>query len=146
MKARHSALVAILFSIIASSIFAADGEIVLNGRAFNWVNPLANDSGLPPGLLHSTFISATMQEEVGYAIYLPPQYNESPDARFPVIYYLHGGWPGNETRSVALSNFIHDAMSKDKVAPAIYVYVNGGILSHYNYPPLNSMGEDLLIK
>lgn len=113
---------------------------------FRWVNPLAE--GKYPRVQHATFKSPSMGIDVGYCIYLPPQYDETGDKmpRFPVIYYLHGGRPGSETKSVSLTPFIHDAISSGKVPPAIYVFVNGGEVSHYNYPEKKSMGEDVFIQ
>jgi S-formylglutathione hydrolase FrmB len=113
---------------------------------FRWVNPLPE--GRYPYLQHATFKSPSMGVDVGYCIYLPPQYNASEfkDREFPVVYYLHGGRPGSETKSVALSPFLHNAISKGKVPPMIYVFVNGGHVSHYNYPEKHSMGEDVFVK
>ncbi|MCA9121867.1 MAG: 1,4-beta-xylanase [Planctomycetaceae bacterium] len=113
---------------------------------FRWVNPLPK--GKYPGVLHATFESPSMGIDVGYCIYLPPQYDEADreQDRFPVVYYLHGGRPGSETKSVGLATYIHEAISTGKVPPMIYVFVNGGEVSHYNYPEKNSMGEDVFVQ
>ena len=66
--------------------------------------------------------------------------------RFPVVYYLHGGRPGSEIKSVKLVPWIHEAMKAGKVAPALYVFVNGGPVSHYNMGKKGQMGEDVFIK
>ncbi len=114
---------------------------------FKWVNPLPA-AKTPEGVQHHTFVSPSMKVKVGYCIYLPPQYAASKNSqqRFPVVYYLHGGRPGSEIKSVALAKDIHAAVSSGKVPPAIYVFVNGGAVSHYNYPPKKSMGEDVFIQ
>ncbi len=114
---------------------------------FRWVNPLPKSREIP-GLQHATFLSPSMKIPVGYCIYLPPQYNEAKNRqqRFPVVYYLHGGRPGSEIKSVGLVPFIHEAMKNGTVPPAIYVFVNGGEVSHYNYPEKKSMGEDVFIQ
>jgi len=112
---------------------------------FRWVNPLPA-SRTPAGVKHATFMSPSMKVKVGYCIYLPPQYEKQADRRFPVVYYLHGGRPGSEIKSVSLATNIHAAISSGKVAPAIYVFVNGGEVSHYNYPQRKSMGEDVFIQ
>jgi endo-1,4-beta-xylanase len=113
---------------------------------FHWVNPLPK--GKYPGVRHAVFRSPSMKREVGYCIYLPPGYDEAASAeqRYPVVYYLHGGRPGNETRSVGLSVFIDKAIKAQQIPPTIYVFVNGGEVSHYNYPEKNSLGEDVFIK
>ena len=113
---------------------------------FRWVNPLKQEL---PGVRHATFKSPSMKIDVGYCIYLPPGYDEKANAgkRCPVVYYLHGGRPGSETKSVKLAKSFHEQMESQKVPPMIYVFVNGGPVSHYNLPERrNAMGEDVFIK
>lgn len=111
---------------------------------FQWVN---RPKSLPTGVLHATFKSPSMDEDVGYCIYLPPQYEHQPNQRYPVVYYLHGGRPGSEAKSVKLAHKIHAAISKKQVAPMIYVFVNGGPVSHYNMPDrAEAQGADVFIK
>ncbi|NQV24525.1 MAG: 1,4-beta-xylanase [Rhodopirellula sp.] len=114
---------------------------------FHWVNPLPKGDW-PTGLKHSTFKSPAMNIDVGYCIYLPPSYEASKNAgkRFPVVYYLHGGRPGSETKSIRLTTYIDKAMRNDDVPDMIYVFVNGGKVSHYNTPQFDSMGEDVFVK
>ena len=112
-------------------------------RPFVWVNPLKKSS---PGLSHATFKSPSMQIDVGYCVYLPPQH-ASGTQRFPVVYYLHGGRPGSEVKSVWMAESVHSAIVAGDIEPVIYVFVNGGPVSHYNYPQKeNGMGEDVFIK
>ena len=54
-----------------------------------WVNP-PGSKPLPEGVSHHTYASPSMQHDVGYHIYLPPGYAKNADARYPVIYCLHG--------------------------------------------------------
>jgi enterochelin esterase-like enzyme len=63
-----------------------------------------------------------------------------------VVYYLHGGRPGGETKAVKLTTHIDKAMQKGDVPDMIYVFVNGGKVSHYNTPQFDSMGEDVFVK
>ena len=85
--------------------------------------------------------------DVGYCIYLPPRYRSQTKERFPVVYYLHGGRPGNELKSARLAAHIHQHIESRRVAPMIYVFVNGGPVSHYNLPDReNAMGEDVFLK
>lgn len=113
---------------------------------FQWVNPL---KGEHPGVTHATFRSPSMNLEVGYCIYLPSEYSESDASgkRYPVVYYLHGGRPGSEIKSIKLTKHIHDHIQAGSVPPMIYVFVNGGPVSHYNMPERkNAMGEDVFIE
>ncbi|MFP6574580.1 MAG: alpha/beta hydrolase-fold protein [Pirellulaceae bacterium] len=113
---------------------------------FKWVNKLPK--GEFPGLQHETFTSPSMKIPVGYCIYLPPQYHDAKQSsrRFPVVYYLHGGRPGSEVKSIRLAPFIDQAIRQGEVPPMIYVFVNGGEVSHYNYPQKKSLGEDVFVK
>jgi enterochelin esterase-like enzyme len=116
-------------------------------RPFQWVNPLKNTS--LPGVKHATFQSPSMKIDVGYCIYLPSDYQKSGKAktRYPVVYYLHGGRPGSETKSVSLAKYVHLAIQKKQTPPTVYVFVNGGPVSHYNYPQIkNGLGEDVFTK
>jgi endo-1,4-beta-xylanase len=111
---------------------------------FKWVNKLPANA--PKEVRHATFRSPSMGVEVGYCIYLPAQYAANKKKRFPVVYYLHGGRPGSEIKSIKLAPWIHEVMKAGKVAPALYVFVNGGPVSHYNMGKKGQMGEDVFIK
>ena len=118
---------------------------------FSWNNPPQKWTlkDLPSNLRHATFKSPSMGINVGYYVYLPEEY-DSPkfkNRKFPVVYYLHGGRPGLEKKSISLSVFIHQAMESGKIQPTIYVFPNGGPMSWYNYPQKeNGMGEDVFVK
>lgn len=110
---------------------------------FRWVNPLKFELD---GVTHATFRSPSMNVDVGYCIYLPTEYGRT-TKRFPVVYYLHGGRPGSETKSVRLASRIHQQIEAGNVPPMIYVFVNGGPVSHYNMPDrTNAMGADVFIR
>lgn len=88
-----------------------------------------------------------MGVDVGYCIYLPQAYDENQSERFPVVYYLHGGRPGAETKGIKLVRFMHKHIDSGDVPPMIYVFANGGPVSHYNMPDRkNAMGADVFIK
>lgn len=113
---------------------------------FKWVNELKQDY---PRLKHATFKSPSLKVDVGYCIYLPQQYDQDANSqqRFPVVYYLHGGRPGSETKSVKLVEFIHKVQTDDVIPPTIYVFVNGGPVSHYNLPDdPKAQGASVFIK
>lgn len=113
-------------------------------QPFRWVNKLNRKL---PGMKHATFKSPSMKIDVGYCIYLPTAYEKNPKQRFPVVFYLHGGRPGSELKSVNLAKHFHKHIEAGKVAPMIYVFVNGGPVSHYNMPDCkNAMGADVFVK
>ena len=100
---------------------------------FKWVNPLPEDAH--HRLSHGTFYSESMGVEVGYVVYLPPGYEDPPNAhrRYPVVYYLHGGRLGSEVKDVHMSRHFDKWIRSGDVPPRICVFVNGGRLSHYDY-------------
>ena len=58
----------------------------------NFINPPA---GLLQNITHQTFFSKLLNHEIGYAIYLPPDYAENTKS-YPVVYHIHG-FMGNES-------------------------------------------------
>ena len=122
-----------LLAVLAFQVTAAPRPV----SEFKWINP---PKGKFPNLHHKTFKSPSMGIEVGYNIFLPPEYENDSSKRFPVIYYLHGGRPGSESKSIKLTSFILKAMESGKVPGMIYVFVNGGKVSHYNMPKLELHG------
>jgi len=115
---------------------------------FAWVSPVKKLPDIIP-VKHGTFRSSSMDLDVGYYIYLPPGYEDAANAekRYPVVYYLHGGRPGGENKSIMVSTFIDAATKAGKIEPTIYVFPNGGPMSWYNYPQMkNASGEDVFIK
>ena len=115
-------------------------------KEFSWENKVSERVDLPHQLKRKSFLSSSMQIPVGYYIYIPDSYVENPEKEFRTVYYLHGGRPGNEARSVALSIRIHELIDSALLDPALYIFVNGGKLSHYNSEELGSYGEDIFIK
>jgi endo-1,4-beta-xylanase len=135
------------------TLSAADKKVAVKDTAkskapegFRWVNPLPPERA--GGARHGTFWSRTNHCEVGYFIFLPPGYDRPENAakRYPVVYYLHGGRPGNEAKSLKMLDFIRPAMESGRVPPMIYVFVNGGVMSHYDFPAKQSYGETAFVK
>ena len=138
--------IALALLLISNPVCGQNKKRKKKPQPFRWVNELKQKL---PGVQHGTFHSPSMKVDVGYCIYLPPQYKapENKKRRFPVVYYLHGGRPGNETKSVRLAEYINKHMTAGDVTPMIYVFVNGGPVSHYNLPEReNTMGEDVFVK
>ena len=116
-----------------------------SARGFRWVNPPSADQALA-GLTHATFPSPSMGVPVGYNIYLPPGYDDAAnrDVRYPVLYYLHGGRPGNESRTIGLAEHVHAAVTSGSVRPVIVVWPNGGRVSWYDHG--DSRGEEVFVR
>lgn len=105
---------------------------------FKWVNALPKNAH--PRVKHATYFSKIHNTAIGYAIYLPPGY-ESSATRYPVIYYLHGGRPGGENKSVGMAAHFDKYIASGEARPMIYVFSNGGAVSHYDYPAYKSFGQ-----
>lgn len=135
-------LTGVCYLVVAGSIVADDA----GAPEFRWVNRLPE--GRTPLLRHGTFSSAANKTEVGYYIYLPPGYDDPARSgtRYPVVYYLHGGRPGGEHKSIGLAGVFDAAIRGGRVPPMIYVFVNGGAVSHYDFPARKSLGETAFVK
>ena len=120
--------------------------IIEFSKEFSWENELNDKYIYPSQLKKGSFQSTLMNTSIGYYIYIPDAYQEKPEKRFRTVYYLHGGRPGNEAREAFISHYVHEVFKNPSIDPAIYIFVNGGELSHYNSDELNSYGEDVFIK
>jgi enterochelin esterase-like enzyme len=117
---------------------------------FSWVNPLTQQElEAAPGLNHHTFKSKIIGKEVGYCVFLPPDYHDpiNSQRRYPVVYMLHGGRPGDESKFAGLLPYMLDEINDGGLIPAIMVLNNGGPVSHYNVPGrAEALGKDLFIQ
>ena len=132
-----------LLTLTAQLLLTA-GALSAQSAGFQWVNPLPD--GAHTALRHGSYRSELNNTEVGYVAYLPPGYEAAENAsrRYPVVYYLHGGRPGSETKSIALAQRLDDAMRAGQAPPMLYVFVNGGCLSHYDHQ--GCLGESTFIQ
>lgn len=120
--------------------------LTAQAQEHKWVNEIEqNDYS---GLIHSTYFSKIHQTGIGYSIALPPGYEKKKNANksYPVVYFLHGGNPGNENRT-GYYNSIKTINEIDSLTPMIYIWNNGGKnKSHYDFPQFNSYAESSFIK
>ena len=96
-----------------------------------WSNP---PKKVNPLAAHHTYRSAAMNCDVGYTIYLPPNYAAA-SVRYPVVYWLPGGGCNEEPDSLSIAKGllggIEAAIRKGKLPPLIFVIVNGGRYTRY---------------
>ena len=64
-----------------------------------------------------------------YRVYIPKEYNNNFDKRYPVIYVLHG-WGGNLTNTtdntrIDSKSILDDLIEKNEIIPMIVVFVDG---------------------
>jgi enterochelin esterase-like enzyme len=112
-----------------------------------WSNP---PKEVNPLAAHHTYHSAAMKCDVGYTIYLPPNYAAAA-GRYPVVYWLPGGGCTEEPDSLSIAQGLlggMDAAIRNGKLPAlIFVIVNGGRYTRY-YDSLDGsiMMETTVIK
>ena len=128
-------------------------KIVEKIPEISWVNEFTSSI---PGVAHYTYFSDSMKREIGYAVYVPPGYGLNPgsgdtankEERYPIIYWLHGKG-GDESMGfdIRLFNFFHQAVTEEKIQPALVVCPNCGSYSMFcdSYDK-TIMGETILIK
>jgi len=95
-----------------------------------WVNE-PKPGTLPAGVTHHTYFSRSMAHNVGYSIYLPPQYKKEPQRSFPVIYHLHGA-SSNEISRLRNAQVLHEGIVSGKWPPIIMVFPNVGNRTFYS--------------
>ncbi len=108
-----------------------------------WVNA---PKEMPRGVTHHTFRSQAMQTEVGFSLYLPPDYASSEGKRYPVIYWLHGAG-GNEAQGMVQAAMLDRAIAAGVMPPTILVIPNGGKRSEYrDWPEQKVMSETMIVR
>lgn len=115
------------YAIIAVFCFISKGFAQFGGSP-SWNNP---GTQLPAGITHKTYHSDLMNVDIGYNIYLPPNYNSSTD-RYPVIYSLHG-MGGNENGNCSnMGGVLQNGINANDFPPVIMVFVNGRSNTFYS--------------
>lgn len=100
-----------------------------------YINP---PTKAPLHVTHKTFFCKLYGHELGYNIYLPPDY-ETSSKRYPVSFHLHG-WTGNE------STEIHTMESVYANRQSITVFPNSSpVIEDREYLPVESMVINELI-
>ena len=114
-----------------------------------WDGTTWNNPSGAPGLTHSSFVSASTKQTIGFNIYLPPTYSSG--SNFPVVYWLNER-TADENSAVnanagVLQNELNSLIVAGAVQPMIAVFGNGGQDSKFMNPGLgapaysNYMGE-----
>ena len=128
--------------LMLAAVLAADAERQPLEFAVDWVNP---PKEAPVQVQHHTLKSVAMKREVGYNVYLPPDYSTS-TRRYPVIYWLHGSG-GNESSGVRISEQVNKLISAGQIAPVIVVFPNGGRKTEYrDWADQNVLPETMIVR
>ncbi len=119
--------------------------------AFAWLNQRWPEGDTTDTLALGTFkrtemfTSPTTGRVSPYAIFLPPGYDEDPDARYPVVYFLHGY--GQEPKdlidlSAVFANYmISDQPLATRFQKMIIVYVDGRCRPQVDGVPVDPSGD-----
>lgn len=99
------------------------------GPSAVWVNKPKADT-LPRGVTHCTLYSKANKSDVGYCLYLPPNYKPDGIERYPVIYNLHGAG-GNELHSFHDVEVLDHGIRSGRWPAMIMVLPNGGKRTFY---------------
>ena len=95
----------------------------------NYINP---PTEYPANITHKTFYSQLYSHELGYNIYLPPEY-ETSGKNYPVHYHLHG-WTGNESSEIGTME------PRYANEPSIVVFPNSSpVIEAREYLPVEAM-------
>ena len=78
-------LAILLLAATAAAQTPAQKKLPSSYGSMEWVDP---DTAAPEGMLYKTFHSNTINGDVSYLIYLPPDYNQQTSMRYPVLYEL----------------------------------------------------------
>lgn len=108
-----------------------------------WNNP---DGPAVSGMTHGVIKSPSMGRDVGYNVWLPPQYNTENSKRFPVVYFLHGAGGNENSDAGGFSGMVQREITAGKIPPVICVFPNGGMSGYRDNPETRIMGESLIIK
>lgn len=92
-----------------------------------WLEP---DRSAPNGTQYKTFHSKTLNREVSYLIWLPPDYEKTAQ-RYPVIYWLHGMGGNQRGGATMFLPHVQQAIKEGILPPVIVVFVNGMVKSFY---------------
>jgi endo-1,4-beta-xylanase len=93
-------------------------------RTVNWVNP---DIADVKGLEHKVLSSTSLGHDVGYVVWTPPNYDDSGNTRYPVIYFLHGAGGTEASDSGGFSSRVATAIRDGDFPSVICVFPNGGM-------------------
>jgi dipeptidyl aminopeptidase/acylaminoacyl peptidase len=110
-----------LMAATAAAQTPAQKKLPSSYGSMEWVDP---DTSAPEGMLYKTFHSNTVDGDVSYLIYLPPDYGQQTSMRYPVLYDLPAS--GQQAKSCAEAvRRINAGIRAGKLAPMIVVGVNG---------------------
>ena len=98
-----------------------------------------------PGVEHGVLHSPSMDRDIGYNVYLPPDYADG-KRKYPVIYFLHGAGGTESSDAGGFSGLLRTESEAGHCPPVICVFPNGGMSGYRDNPDRKVMGETLIVK
>jgi endo-1,4-beta-xylanase len=126
MRLRSVVLARLAALILLAFPGSLAGQLVIS-----WNNPPTRPTD---GVEHRSFRSPSMGIDVGYSILLPPGYSTT-QARYPVLYWLHGARGNESTSPPIVAPRVLDAIHTAAIPPIIVVFVNAGAETFYADSP-----------
>ena len=131
--------------------------LVVLGLSINGIDHLSAQEGqLVDVAVHSPSLEGNLLEDSAgrnVTIYLPPEYEENPEQRYPVIYLLHGFfatnkiWIGREYLNINIKSIADDLINQEKIIPMIIVMPDARNKyqgSFYANSPVTGSWEDFI--
>jgi enterochelin esterase-like enzyme len=124
--ARHFVSFMLLLAVLAVRISHAQAKQEAPANPPSSSSPTAwiTAEAKAPRVSFHTFDSAAAKAKVSYHLYTPAAYERDADARFPVVYWLHGSG-GGAAGIAPLAKFVDEAIQAGKTRPFLVVFVNG---------------------
>jgi len=116
----NSLLLLLLAHGMIAFVAGAEGS---RNREVSWVNPKLPHA---PGLTHHTLRSQAMGRGVGYVVWVPDNYENEADRKYPVLYFLHGMGGNESADSGGFSSQVRKAVREGRMPPCLIVFPNGG--------------------
>jgi endo-1,4-beta-xylanase len=138
MKLRRSLACLLVINAVVGIAAGADSS----KEKVIWNNPVEFTE---PGLRHHQFTSEAMKREVGYSVWVPPGYASS-QARYPVVYFLHGSSGTESADAPAFSHMLAERLAAKKIPPVICVFPNGGLSGYRDHPETGVNVETMIIR
>ncbi len=129
MRLPFLAIILLVPALLAQAPAGASADALLKRLyATRWVNE--PKTPLHRGIQHKVFFSKALNREVGYLVYLPPDYDSNSTMRYPVIYNLHGAG-GNELHGLEEAQILDAGIRAGTLPPMIMAMPNGGTVTLY---------------
>ena len=140
---RHSILLSILGLVLVPAISSAQREAWLRGSS----EPI----DLPGGsrVEFQTLESDAIHARASFSIFTPPTYKNG-DARYPVVYFLHGLFNDHTSWTIDrhgdIPRLLDERMSSGDLPEMVLVFPDGGKSFYTNYQDGSSNYEDLIVE